>query len=184
MPVPAGVSPTDRVHAKIDELLASDGGLPEILEEVARLGAQLLMQAASEAEVTGFLGRDRYKRAAATADAQPGARNGYRPARVKTTAGQSPGSGPSFDHLVEDFNRFPCGWARYFRYGNSAVHFEKIRSNALMRIAGFIAKKHRCSFGRWVIAFASDKQLGLIRLDGTVVAQAFWGLAGGAESRR
>ncbi|WP_459758442.1 hypothetical protein [Mycobacterium riyadhense] len=43
--MPARVSPTDRVRAKIDELFASDRELPEILEEVARLGAQLLMQA-------------------------------------------------------------------------------------------------------------------------------------------
>jgi len=85
--VPARVSPTDRVRAKIDELFASDRELPEILEEVARLGAQLLMQAALEAEVTEFLGRERYQRAAAAPDAQPGARNGYRPATVKTTAG-------------------------------------------------------------------------------------------------
>jgi putative transposase len=87
MPVPARVSPTDRVRAKIDELFASDREQPEILEEVARLGAQLLMQAALEAEVTEFLGRDRYQRAAAAPDAQSGARNGYRPATVKTTAG-------------------------------------------------------------------------------------------------
>src|SRR5512135_2827204 len=86
-PVPARVSPTDRVRAKIDELFASDRELPEILEEVARLGAQLLMQAALEAEVTEFLGRDRYQRTAATPDAQPGSRNGYRPVTVKTTAG-------------------------------------------------------------------------------------------------
>jgi transposase-like protein len=85
--VPVRVSPTDRVRAKIDELFASDRELPEILEEVARLGAQLLMQAALEAEVTEFLGRDRYQRAAATPDAQPGSRNGYRPVAVKTTAG-------------------------------------------------------------------------------------------------
>ncbi len=52
------------------------GELPEILEEVARLGAQLLMQAALEAEVTGFPGRDRYQRAAACADARPGSRTG------------------------------------------------------------------------------------------------------------
>ena len=39
----------------------------------ARLGAQLLMQAALEAEVTEFLGRDRYQRAAACEDARPGA---------------------------------------------------------------------------------------------------------------
>ena len=59
----------------------------EILEEVARLGAQLLMQAALEAEVSEFLGRDRYQRAAASPDARPGSRNGYREVTVKTTAG-------------------------------------------------------------------------------------------------
>uniref|UniRef100_UPI001A957DA0 transposase n=1 Tax=Mycobacteroides abscessus TaxID=36809 RepID=UPI001A957DA0 len=54
---------------------------------MAWLGAQLLMQAALEAEVTEFLGSDRYQRCATAPDAQPGARNGYRPATVKTTAG-------------------------------------------------------------------------------------------------
>jgi putative transposase len=85
--VSARVSPTDRVHAKIDELFGQDKELPEIIEDVARLGAQLLMQSALEAEVTAFLGRDRYVRAATCPDAQPGSRNGYRPVSVKTTAG-------------------------------------------------------------------------------------------------
>jgi transposase-like protein len=79
--------PTDRIRGHIDELFAADRPLPEILEEVARLGAQLLMQAALEAEVTEFLGRDRYARAASTEDARPGSRNGYREVTVKTTAG-------------------------------------------------------------------------------------------------
>ena len=76
------------------------------------------------------------------------------------------------EYIVEDINRFLRGWAAYFRYGNSALRFEKVWSYALMRIAGFLAKKHRRTraCGRWVIAFASDNQLGLIRLDGTVVA--------------
>jgi len=85
--VPARVSPSDRIHAKIDGLFAEDRPLPQILEEVARLGAQLLMQAALEAEVSQFLGRDRYQRAASNPDAQPGSRNGFRPVTVKTTAG-------------------------------------------------------------------------------------------------
>jgi putative transposase len=84
--VPVRVSPTDRIRHHIDELFADGRPLPEILEEVARLGAQLLMQAALEAEVTEFLGRDRYQRAAAS-DARPGSRNGYREVTVKTTAG-------------------------------------------------------------------------------------------------
>jgi hypothetical protein len=60
--------------------------LAEILEEAARLRAQLLMQAALEAEVTEFLGRDRYACTAMTEDARPGSRNGYREVTVKTTA--------------------------------------------------------------------------------------------------
>ena len=85
--MPHRVSPTERIHGHIDELFASGRPLPEILEEVARLGAQLLMQAALEAEITGFLGRDRYQRAAACADVRSGSRNGYREVTVKTTAG-------------------------------------------------------------------------------------------------
>ena len=85
--MPVRVSPTDRIRRHIDELFADGLPLPEILEEVARLGAQLLMQAALEAEVTEFLGRDRYQRAAACEDARPGSRNGYRDVTVKTTAG-------------------------------------------------------------------------------------------------
>jgi putative transposase len=69
--VPVRVSPTDRIRGHIDELFAQDRPLPEILEEVARLGAQLLMQAALEAEVTEFLGRDRYQRAARRPDRIP-----------------------------------------------------------------------------------------------------------------
>jgi transposase-like protein len=79
--------PTDRIRGHIDELFAQDRPLPEILEEVARLGAQLLMQAALEAEVTEFLGRDRYQRAVACEDGRLGSRNGYREVTVKTTAG-------------------------------------------------------------------------------------------------
>ena len=63
--MPVRVSPTDRIRHHIDKLIAADRPLPEILEEVARLGAQLLMQAVLEAEVAEFLGRDRCQRAAA-----------------------------------------------------------------------------------------------------------------------
>lgn len=52
-----------------------------------RQPVQLLMQAALEAEVTEFLGRERYQRAAACLDANEGSRNGYRSVTVKTTTG-------------------------------------------------------------------------------------------------
>jgi putative transposase len=101
--VPTRVSPTDRIHRHIDDLFAEDRPLPEILEEVARLGAQLLMQAALEAEVTEFLGRDRYARAAAAVDARPGSRNGYRDVTVKTTAGPVTLARPKLRGTTEAF---------------------------------------------------------------------------------
>ena len=45
--------------------------------------------------------------------------------------------------IVEDMNRFLRGWAAYFRFGNSAARFQKIRNHALMRLALFISKRHR-----------------------------------------
>lgn len=101
--MPVRVSPTDRIHRHIDDLFADGRPLPEILEEVARLGAQLLMQAALEAEVTEFLGRDRYARAALTEDARPGSRNGYREVTVKTTAGPVALARPKLRGTTEAF---------------------------------------------------------------------------------
>ena len=101
--MPTRVSPTDRIRRHIDDLFAQDRPLPEILEEVARLGAQLLMQAALEAEVTEFLGRDRYARAALTEDARSGSRNGYRDVTVKTTAGPVALARPKLRGTTEAF---------------------------------------------------------------------------------
>jgi Transposase, Mutator family len=82
--VPARLSPVDRVRAQIEELFASEQPLAEILEQVARLSIRLVLQSAVEAEVSVFLGRDRYQR---DPDARPGYRNGHQPVTVKTTAG-------------------------------------------------------------------------------------------------
>jgi len=80
--MPYRVSPAGRIRGHIDELFGQDKTVPEILEGVARLGAQLLMRAALEAGITEFLGRGRYQRAAACEDARPGSRNGYREVTV------------------------------------------------------------------------------------------------------
>jgi group II intron reverse transcriptase/maturase len=74
--------------------------------------------------------------------------------------------------IVQDVNRFLRGWAGYFRYGNSARHFDKIRGYALMRLALVIAKRHHRSraYGWSVVFYQSPNQLGLIKLDGTVAA--------------
>ena len=73
--------------------------------------------------------------------------------------------------VVEHLNQFLGGWAAYFRFGNSAARFEKIRSYARLRLALFIAKRHRRSrgFGWSVVTYQSPNQLGLITLSGIVV---------------
>lgn len=78
------VSPLERIRADIDELFASDRDLGEVLEEVARVGVRLLMQTAIEAEVTEFLGRERYAHGERT---RSGSRNGHCPTTIKTTTG-------------------------------------------------------------------------------------------------
>src|SRR5512132_130627 len=86
-PVSSRVSPTDRLRAEIDALFTGERDLVEVLEDVACLGARLLIQIAVEAEVAEFLGRARYQRAVAAAQAQPGHRNGSCPTTIKTTTG-------------------------------------------------------------------------------------------------
>lgn len=62
MPASRRVSASQRVRDQLDELFGSGRELGQILEEVARLGVALLFQTAFEAEVTEFLGRERYAR--------------------------------------------------------------------------------------------------------------------------
>jgi RNA-directed DNA polymerase len=75
------------------------------------------------------------------------------------------------ERIVEDLNRFLGGWAAYFRFGNSAARFEKIRNYSRMRLALFISKRNRRSreFGWQVVACQSPDQLGLITLSGIAV---------------
>jgi putative transposase len=84
MPASRRVSASERFRAQVDELFASGRELGQILEEVARAGVALLFQVALEAEVTEFLGRDRYARGDR---AHEGLRNGYAPITVKSTSG-------------------------------------------------------------------------------------------------
>ena len=78
------VSPTQRLRVEIDELFAGGGDLAGAVEQVARLGAQLLLQAALEAEITEHLGLERYGRQAGNDEAREGMRNGYCPTTIKT----------------------------------------------------------------------------------------------------
>ena len=73
---------------------------------------------------------------------------------------------------MQELNRFLRGWGGYFRYGNSARHFDQISTYALKRLALFEAKRHGRApgYGMSVVAYWSTNRLGLISLNGTVVA--------------
>lgn len=75
------------------------------------------------------------------------------------------------EQVVQAINVLPRGWAGFFRYGNSAREFDKIRKSAEMRLALFLAKRHKR--GRaWGFAqiHRSRNAFGLINLNGIVVA--------------
>jgi putative transposase len=125
--VSKGVSPIERIRAQIDTLFDGSGELVEIIEDIARLGAQLIIQTALEAEVTEFLGRARYERAAGCEQAKAGSGNGYRDTTIKTTAGSVTVARPKLGGTSEAFA------SRLFGTGLT-------KSNALesLVIAGFV----------------------------------------------
>jgi|BarGraNGADG00212_1021973.scaffolds.fasta_scaffold30700_1 putative transposase len=126
-PVSSRVSPTEKIRAEIDALFDGSRELGEVIEDVARLGARLIIQTAVEAEVEVFLGRARYQRAAEVPDARPGSRNGYCPSTIKTTAGPVTVERPKLRGTTEAFASA--------LFGASVT-----RSNALesLVIAGFV----------------------------------------------
>lgn len=93
--------------------------------------------------------------------------------------------------VVQDVNRFPRGRAGYLRSGHSARPFDRIMTDALGRLALFVAKRHKRprGYGWWAVAYQSSDRLGLINRNGTVVApRPNWGPrgkpnAGGAGGR-
>jgi len=96
------LSATERVRSEIDALFADpERELGAVLEEVARLSVRLVMQAALEAEVGDFLGRERYARSEAATRA--GQRNGYSPITVRTTAGPVALQRPKLRGTLERF---------------------------------------------------------------------------------
>ena len=101
--MPNRVSPTERIRAEIDALFDGSRELGEVIEDVARLGARLIIQTAVEAEVEVFFGRARYQRSAAARMPGPGSRNGYCPATVKTTAGPVTVARPKLRGTTEAF---------------------------------------------------------------------------------
>ncbi|MFG1941607.1 IS256 family transposase [Nonomuraea sp. NPDC048826] len=102
--------PVQAIRAEIDALFSSGRDLVEVIEDVARLGARLIIQTAVEAEVDAFLGRARYQRATAVTGrgeeevvVRPGHRNGHCPTTIKTTTGAVTIARPKLRGTTEAF---------------------------------------------------------------------------------
>lgn len=76
------------------------------------------------------------------------------------------------EDVVRDVNSFLRGWVGYFRYGNSARPFDKIDRYAVTRLSLFVAKRHRAPtrYGWRLVAYESPNRMGLINLNGRVIA--------------
>lgn len=98
--MPSRVSPTDVIRAEIHDLFGSGRDIAEVLEEVMRLSARLVLQQVLEDEVTTWLGRGWNSRTDGERDGQ---RNGYGDVTVKTTAGPLELKRPKLRNTTEKF---------------------------------------------------------------------------------
>ncbi|TXK35411.1 hypothetical protein FR742_39985 [Nonomuraea sp. C10] len=114
--------PVQAIRAEIDALFTEGRDLVEVIEDVARLGAHLIIQTAVEAEVDAFLGRARYQRAVAVAAdddqavVRQGHRNGHCSTTVKTTTGPITIARPKLRGTTEKFT------SRLFGTGVTRTH--------------------------------------------------------------
>ncbi len=86
--------------------------------------------------------------------------------------------------IVQDINRFLRGWVAYFRYGNSAQHFQRFDRYVTQQLCRFISRKHARSglnYGLRVL-MGSKTQLGLVRSSGSI--RYGFANAGGERVRR
>ena len=116
------VPPSTDIQSRIDALLAE--GVPAndaegALSQLARLGAQLIIQRAVEDELDAWLGRARYER---RPEAPPGKRNGYRPRRLQTAEGELEVEMPQVREAAEPFV------SRLFPYGTRLLRTEPLKA--------------------------------------------------------
>ena len=180
------VSPTEKIRHEIDALFTEGIDLAKTLEQVARLGARLIIQTAVEAEVEEFLGRARYQRVARVEDGRVGSRNGFCPTTIKTTAGPVTVQRPKLRGTTERFasRLFGAGVTKtnaleslviagYVR-GLSDRDVEATSADALgaeavlskstvSRVCGAI----KTEFARWAQRSLSDLALDYLFLDGS-----------------
>lgn len=95
----------------------------------------------------------------------------------------------SVEDTVAEMNLFLRGWMGFFRYGSSALQFDRITHHARRRLAIFVAGRRGWSTAHgWVVARHSG-WLGLMSLGGTVRSpRPCWGWRGtpnaGGQGRR
>ena len=180
------VSPTEKIRHEIDALFIEGIDLAKTLEQVARLGARLIIQTAVEAEVEEFLGRARYQRVATVEDARAGSRNGFCPTTIKTTAGPVTVRRPKLRGTTEKFasRLFGAGVTRtnaleslviagYVR-GLSDRDVEATLADALGSEAALskstvsrVCEAIKTEFARWAERGLNDVALDYLFLDGS-----------------
>jgi len=185
------VSPTEKIRYEIDALFTEGMDLAKTLEQVARLGARLIIQTAVEAEVEEFLGRARYQRVAQVEDARAGSRNGFCPTTIKTTAGPVTVQRPKLRGTTEKFasRLFGAGVTRtnaleslviagYVR-GLSDRDVEATLADALGAEAALskstvsrVCEAIKTEFARWAERSLTDLALDYLFLDGVVLQDA------------
>lgn len=180
------VSPIEKIRHEIDALFCEGIDLAKTLEQVARLGARLIIQTAVEAEVEEFLGRARYQRVAQVEDARVGSRNGFCPTTIKTTAGPVTVQRPKLRGTTEKFasRLFGAGVTRtnaleslviagYVR-GLSDRDVEATLADALGAEAALskstvsrVCEAIKTEFARWAERSLKDLALDYLFLDGS-----------------
>lgn len=180
------VSPTEKIRDEIDALFDEGIDLAKTLEQVARLGARLIIQTAVEAEVEEFLRRARYQRVTQVQDARAGSRNGFCPTTIKTTAGPVTVQRPKLRGTTEKFasRLFGAGVTRtnaleslviagYVR-GLSDRDVEATLADALGAEAALskstvsrVCEAIKTEFARWAERSLTDLALDYLFLDGS-----------------
>ena len=180
------VSPTEKIRHEIDALFTEGIDLAKTLEQVARLGARLIIQTAVEAEVEEFLGRARYQRVTQVEGVRAGSRNGFCPTTIKTTAGPVTVARPKLRGTTEKFasRLFGAGVSRtnaleslviagYVR-GLSDRDVEATLADALGAEASLskstvsrVCEAIKTEFARWAERSLTDLELDYLFLDGS-----------------
>lgn len=96
------IKPSEQLSKTINELIRGEQTSDEFLSELMRLGAQRILQEATEAEVDEFLGRGWYQRSEQETPHR-GYRNGYTPVTCRTSEGKITINRPRVRETIEPF---------------------------------------------------------------------------------